>query len=152
MPDIKGTTRAQTKFLRSFRKCRFSPNVEEWPSPAVLRRWMRRPRFVMAMRGVRDALRYQADFQLLSAAAAAAHILHTSVCSSDHEQARIEMKAFADLMKLAHTRERFAKPDPEPQVSDASLLASMRAVHPSITVQEALQLMGLAKPEQDGDR
>ena len=111
MADIKGTTRAQTLFLRALSKSQCGPRAEHWPSPAVLRRWLRREGFVNAMDSVRDALRFQADFQLLSAAASASQILHTSACSDDHEAARAKMKAFADLMKLAHLRERFARTD-----------------------------------------
>src|SRR5437870_3898469 len=111
MPDIKGTTRAQTLFLRTLSKSQFGPRAQDWPSPAVLRRWLGQPGFVNALDSVRDALRYQADFQLLSAAASASQILHTSACSDDHEAAGAKMKAFADLMKLAHLRERFARPD-----------------------------------------
>jgi hypothetical protein len=106
MTHIKGTTKAQTLFLRAFRSDPHGPSVEKWPSPAILRRWLRRPGFCEAMASIRDAMRYQADFQLLSAAASAAHAMHTSVCGAEPEAKR--MKVMNDLMKLAHVRERFA--------------------------------------------
>jgi hypothetical protein len=138
MENHSGITRAQKKFLRGFCKGPSGPGIEHWPSPAVFRRWLRRPRFVAAMRSVRAALRYQSDFQLLSAAATASHYLHTSVLTGDHESARVEMKAFADLMKLAHVRERFAKPEPAPTPSDASVFATLKLAHPDATVRDAL--------------
>src|SRR6266511_4049039 len=38
MPDIKGTTRAQTIFLRAFRDNPLGPPPDAWPTPAVLDR------------------------------------------------------------------------------------------------------------------
>ncbi|HEV2296269.1 MAG TPA: hypothetical protein VGR35_20660 [Tepidisphaeraceae bacterium] len=55
--------------------------MEHWPSPAILRRWLRRPGFVQAMQSIRDAIRYQADFQLLTAVGSAAHVLHTTIAA-----------------------------------------------------------------------
>lgn len=43
MPDIPGTSRAQTLFLRAFRKSPTGPTPDQWPSPAILRRWRRKP-------------------------------------------------------------------------------------------------------------
>ena len=82
----------------------------------MLRRWLRRDGFVRAMNSLRDAMRFQADFQLLSAAASASQILHSSAHSNDHEAAAAKMKAFADLLKLAHVRERFARDEDEPPI------------------------------------
>jgi hypothetical protein len=119
MPNIKGTSRAQTNFLRAFRTDPHGPGAEKWPSPAILRRWLRRPGFVQAMRSIQDAMRYQADFQLLSAAASAAQGLHASVATGEGETAR--MKAMSDLMKLAHVRQRFAPEEPPPPIRESVL-------------------------------
>src|SRR5687768_2232433 len=116
MPRIQGTTTAQTKFLRAFRSTPHGPGAEHWPSPAILRRWLRRPGFVHAMRSIRDAMRYQADFQLLSAAASAAHMMHTSVSAADREVETAQLNAMSTLMKLAHLRQRFAAEEPAPPV------------------------------------
>ena len=134
MKNRDGMTRAQTIFLRAFKTDPFGPGVEKWPSPAVLRRWLRRPGFVQAMRSVREALRYQADFQLLSAAASAAHVLHTSVSAGDHEMQKAQMKAMSDLMKLAHVRQRFAPPEPPPPVRESILEELVCTAHPNATI------------------
>ena len=122
MPDIKGTTRAQTKFLRAFRTDPHGPSEDKWPSPAIMRRWLRRPGFCDAMASIRDAMRYQADFQLLSAAASAAHAMHTSLATGEPEAKR--MKVMNDLMKLSHVRQRFAPEEP-PRPKRDTLLFDM---------------------------
>ena len=109
MENGTGITRTQRKFLREFCKGPDGPGIGHWPSPAILRRWLRRPTFRAAMRSLLGVIRFQSDFQLASAAASASHYLHRSVCCGDHESSRVEMKAFADLLKLAHVRERFAR-------------------------------------------
>src|SRR5207247_631093 len=83
MPDMKGTTRAQTIFLRAFRNNPKGPPPQVWPSPMVLRRWLKRPGFCDAMEKVLRALRYQADFQLTAAAASGATLLHEFVHDGD---------------------------------------------------------------------
>ena len=122
MPRIRGTTNAQTKFLRAFRTDPHGPSVDKWPSPAVLRRWLRRPGFCDAMASIRDAMRYQADFQLLAASASAAHGLHTSISAGEPEAKR--MKVMGDLLKLAHVRQRFAPEEP-PRPKRDTLLFDM---------------------------
>lgn len=139
MPDIKGTTRAQTIFLRSFRKEPFGPGAEHWPSVAVLRKWMRKPGFLAAMKSVREALRYQADFQLLSAAASAAHVLHTTVSAGDHEMQQAQLKGMSGLLKLAHLRERFAPPETKATPRDGQVMDFLRSVHPNAPVEAVLE-------------
>ncbi len=138
MSNLPGTSRAQTKFLRSLRTDAFGPGVEKWPSPAILRRWMRRPGFLNAMRSVREAMRYQADFQLLSAAASAAHVLHTSVIAGDHASQTQEFKAMSELLKLSHLRQRFAQPEPPVEPRGNDLLDLMLQAHPNATVRTLL--------------
>src|SRR5437870_4335310 len=100
-------TRAQRKFLKEFCNGPHGPRVMDWPSPAILRRWLRKPGFRAALRSLMGVMRFQADFQLASAAASASHYLQSSVFDSDHKEGRGEMKVLADLLKLAHLRERF---------------------------------------------
>ena len=138
MPRIEGTTNAQTKFLRSFRTDPRGPTAEKWPSPAILRRWLRRPGFVQAMRSIRDAMRYQADFQLLSAAASAAQGLHEAVATGEGDAAR--MKAMSDLMKLAHVRQRFANDDTQPPVRESTLIELLCTAHPNAQLHNVLDL------------
>src|SRR5215207_6708770 len=75
MPDIAGTTRAQTTFLRAFRTDPQGPPPDAWPAPAVLRRWLRRTSFRAALDTVMTALRFQADFLVAAAASRAARAL-----------------------------------------------------------------------------
>jgi hypothetical protein len=108
MPDIKGTTRAQTIFLRSFAKSPTGPKADDWPPPAMLRRWLRRPGFVEALNSLRAALRVQADFQLLAAAASAPRLLQQVQSAESPTLDRDQLKAINELMKLVHLRLRFA--------------------------------------------
>ena len=84
MPDIPETTRAQTIFLRAFRKPG-GPAPSLWPSPAILRKWLRRPRFLHALNSVLESLRFQSDFHLANAAThAAAQLLARPETSPDN--------------------------------------------------------------------
>jgi hypothetical protein len=102
MPRIPATTNAQSTFLRAFRTSPTGPAPDQWPSPAVFRRWLRRPAFATALRSLRDALRTQADFHLASAAAQAVQGLATQP-----ELAPQDFRRLAELLRLAHQRQRF---------------------------------------------
>ena len=65
MPRIDGTTNAQTTFLRAFRNNPAGPPPDEWPAPAVLRRWLRRPCFQQALTTLREVLRFRAEAAVL---------------------------------------------------------------------------------------
>ena len=79
------------------------------------------------MASIRDAMRYQADFQLLSAAASAAHAMHTSLATGEPEAKR--MKVMNDLMKLSHVRQRFAPEEPPRPKRDALLFDMVCTAH-----------------------
>ena len=68
MPRIPGTTNRQSAFLRALRTHLDGPPPELWPSPAILRKWLRREPFRRALDSIRDTLTYQTDFALASAA------------------------------------------------------------------------------------
>jgi hypothetical protein len=104
MPDIKGTNRAQTLFLRSFRKSPTGPAPEDWPSITLLRRWLRKPAFRTALDSLREALRFHADFQLTLGASRAAQTL-----SSPHDSALTtqDVKKLSELLRHSHLRQRF---------------------------------------------
>ena len=106
MPNVQGTSRAQTLFLRSFRASPTGPAPADWPSPAVLRKWLRKPAFRAALASIRQTLQFQSDFQLANAATAAARKLladDTPLTTHDLRQ----------LLHLAHLRQRFTDaPDP----------------------------------------
>ncbi len=141
MSNIKGTTKAQTLFLRSFRSNPHGPGVEHWPSPAILRRWLRRPGFVQAMQSVREAMQYQADFQLLAAASSAAHVLHTTVVTGEPDDSgAARLKAMSGLMKLAHVRQRFAAEGPPPPVRESMLMEMFCTANPDARISALLHL------------
>jgi hypothetical protein len=149
MTHIKGTTRAQTVFLRAFVKHPCGPPVEEWPSPVILRRWLKRPGFCGAMNSILRALRYQADFHLAAAAASGAHALHGTVRSADADgkvdvdlaNLRKKIDGLTQLLRMAHIRHRFADPLPEPpqRTPNDWIIQWFRIVHPNNTVEEALR-------------
>ena len=100
MSNIDGTTRRQTLFLRAFRTNPAGPEPADWPSPALLRRWLRKPAFIAALRSVQQALRFQTDFQLSSAASNAARKL----ASNDADLTTQDLNR---LLRHAHLRQRF---------------------------------------------
>src|SRR5437016_1673293 len=103
MPDANPITRTQTLFLRAFRNSPAGPTPDQWPSPSILRRWLRSRAFVTALNSIRDALRFQLDFQLAAAAAQAAQIL----AAPGAQFSQLDLKRLSDLLRLAHLRQRF---------------------------------------------
>ena len=142
MPRIEGTTDAQSKFLRAFRLSPTGPAKDDWPSPAIMRRWLQSRSFVKALDAVRKVMRYTADFQLVSAAASASQSLHMVVNSPFLESQTKLLKALGDLLRLAHLRQRFACIDfKPPPLRESALLANLRHAHPDSPLGEAIELM-----------
>jgi hypothetical protein len=100
MADIPGTSRAQTSFLRAFRNNPSGPPSQSWPSPSILRRWLRRPRFRAALNSIRSAIQLQSDFHISSAATTAARNL-------DNPQNPPTPKQLETILRLSHLRQRF---------------------------------------------
>src|ERR1044071_1098054 len=115
MPRIEGTTNAQSTFLRSFRSSPTGPAPSDWPTPAILRRWLRRPSFRKSLSSVQRALHFQADFHLASAATQAASRFAT------HDSG-LSTQDLERLLRLSHLRQRFPAPEPNPyKVLDAAV-------------------------------
>jgi hypothetical protein len=106
MPNVTGTTRAQTLFLRAFRTSPTGPAPADWPTPAILRKWLRKPAFRRALATIQETLHFQSDFQLASAATTAARKLLT-------DDAHLTTHDLGRLLRLAHLRHRFAPADPD---------------------------------------
>jgi len=159
MPDLPGTTRAQTIFLRACSSDPFGLSGREWPTPTTFRRWMRRPGFRRAIQAVRDSLRMQCDLQLAAASAAAMQAITrtlidnegTVVSDEQIKQAKESMQYLTTLLRLAHLRQRFAvdpAPPPRaiklpPEVSktvDELRKVAKSFAHPSLTVAEARRI------------
>jgi hypothetical protein len=150
MPDLKGTTRAQTIFLRAFRNDPAGPPAEQWPSAMVLRRWLRREGFAAALGSLMQSLRYQADFHLTAAAAAGAHLLHDSVRHGDVDATRKQIEALIALQRMAHIRHRFAEPLPQARSTIFDFIDFLRHAHPDITVRDALRHLDVLNGDEDG--
>ncbi|MGH7177627.1 MAG: hypothetical protein ACREJC_09625 [Tepidisphaeraceae bacterium] len=121
MTHIKGTSRQQTKFLRECLKDPTGMSNRTWPSAITMRRWMRRRGFRIAIKGIRDALRFQADVHIAAAAAQGAQCLAQAVApdGASVDPARLtQIKQHIDslttLLRLAHLRQRFNVEPPEP--------------------------------------
>jgi len=113
MPRIPGTNDRQSYFLRAFRTSPTGPAPDQWPAPAILRKWLRRPTFARAIQSVLAALRFQSDFQLAAAATRAANrIAATSAQDPDATLHDLER-----LLRLAHLRQRFPVPEVTPPPS-----------------------------------
>ena len=110
MPDIPNTTRAQTIFLRAFRTNPGGPPPSLWPTPAILRKWLRRPGFLRALNSILDTLRFQSDFHLANAAThASAQLLAPPNESPDNPPPDLaSFKPLESILRLAHLRQRFA--------------------------------------------
>jgi hypothetical protein len=100
MPNVKGTTNKQTLFLRAFRTHPAGPAPADWPSPAILRKWLRKPAFVKALHSLQEALRFQTDFHLANAATNAAR----KFAAQDSELTTQDLNR---LLRHAHLRQRF---------------------------------------------
>jgi hypothetical protein len=89
---------------------------------------LKKPRFRRSLAAVRDALRFQADLHIASAAASAAKYLQSAVTSPspDHdplnpetaERLARQLKSLTDLLRLAHVRDRFSGATARPRHSD----------------------------------
>jgi hypothetical protein len=109
MPNIPGTSRAQTTFLRLFRDNPAGPPAADWPSPAILRKWLRHDAFRRALDTLRDTLQFQADFQIARAASLAATRL-AAAGDSAGDLSSADLKKLAELLRIAHLRHRFPTP------------------------------------------
>ena len=110
MPRPKDITHRQTIFLRAFRTNPAGPPPDAWPSPAILRKWLRRPTFKQALDSVLESLRFQADFQLALTATHAARYLGA--------KAELSTLDFQRLLRLGHLRQRFNQEAPDTKSSD----------------------------------
>ncbi len=154
MANVPGTTRAQTLFLRSFAKSPHGPSPDQWPSPAVLRRWMRRPRFRTALQSLRDTYRFEADLQLARAASITLHKFNESTAVQHDPPSTQHLR---EILRLSHARQRFAPPDPAPQTPPASRLSSInepvftlsfiKSLHPNCSMETMLDLAKSWSPE-----
>src|SRR5438477_10841351 len=141
MPDIPGTTRAQTIFLRAFRSNPFGPPPDAWPSPAILRRWLRKPGFHRAFLDLRTAIRAAADFHLAAASAQAAHRLAQAQDPANPAATTNEWTArdYLGALRLAHLRQRFPTDPPLPPAPAIQIVNILRNSSSDTPVSEILE-------------
>ncbi len=82
MSDLPSTTRAQTLFLRAFHNHPDGPPPHDWPTPSVLRRWLKRPGFRRALATLRRALKVQHRLKLLLIARTADTALRAGITNT----------------------------------------------------------------------
>src|SRR5688572_1235985 len=104
MPNVKGTTRHQTIFLRAFRDHPAGPPPELWPSPAVFQRWLTRPHFRKSLQSTLAALRFQTDLHLAIAACQTARQIASRPLTQDSGLSTQDSNL---LLRLHHLRQRF---------------------------------------------
>ena len=122
MPRIAGTSDAQSRFLRTFHTCPGGPPPDQWPSPAIFRRWLRRPGFKRAFDSLQQTLRIQTEFHLAAAATNAAQRL-----AADHRDLEVSLPIGNVLSLVRSTRQssghhspaatRPPTPPPEPALA-----------------------------------
>ncbi|MCY2950505.1 MAG: hypothetical protein NTU53_00820, partial [Planctomycetota bacterium] len=147
MKHTSRITPRQTIFLRSL--VQSPPDPAAWPSPTILRRWLRRPPFLRALDTLRQTLNYASDLLLAYAASSAALALHQPPLP-DSSQSKIDNpKSKIDLLKLSHLRQRFPSaittptprraPDPTEQAVHERLMQMLQLIHPEANAREALE-------------
>ena len=104
MPRITGCNDHQSSFLRAFINNPSGPPPKDWPSPAILRRWLRKPRFRAAFDSIQSTLRLQESFLLTSAANSALRALDIAANSPDL------IRHTLALLRLSHLRHRWRQP------------------------------------------
>src|SRR5947207_12875074 len=111
MPRVIGCNDRQSSFLRSFRSNPSGPPPKDWPSPAILRRWLRRPSFRSALQSIQSTLRIQESFLLTAASSTALRTLDPVASSPDI------IRHTLALLRLSHLRHLFdatTSPPPHP--------------------------------------
>ena len=83
MPRIKDTNNRQTAFLRAFLDDPSGPPRDQWPTPARLRLWLRRPGFRRAYNALVRATQRQAEFLVHIGSLHAARDINTTF-TPDH--------------------------------------------------------------------
>src|SRR5258706_724129 len=113
MSNPEDKTAAQTLFLGACKDNPTGPPPQDWPAPGNFRRWLKKESFRKALASIRDALRFQADPHVATAAAQAAKSLQAALPAAAPldldaaAQLTTQLKAITDLLRLAHLRQRF---------------------------------------------
>jgi hypothetical protein len=113
MPRVKGTTsNCQSAFLRAFCRGLAGPAPHEWPSPAILRKWLRKDGFRKALLSLRGTIRFERNLHILAASLHGARNLHDAVHprTKSRKLPAHTHKASTDLLRLTHQPPAPTKP------------------------------------------
>ena len=141
MARVHGITYRQSQFLRALVEHPAGPPEDQWPHPTILRRWLRRPPFRSALDSLLGTLRYEADLRLAFASTTASRQLQQGSTAPADAAAQPSPRPHLlarDLLKLSHTRQRFAPPIPPPPVRFDDAEEFLKTIHPEIKLGEAL--------------
>src|SRR5262245_51172630 len=106
MPNITGTTRVQSIFLRALRD---DPNLDPnyWPSPFLFRKWIRRPAFRQALLSLRAADCFRSAILLSQTASRASLLLQAHIMGTDDfDLDEHQVAEYTNLLRLSHAAER----------------------------------------------
>ena len=148
MPRTKLISDSQKLFLRAWIQNPDGPPAHQWPSPAVLAKWLLSHRFRATLNAIRDTHRYRSDLHLANASSSASQTLDALARSGallDPDPVKDHKSKIANaitILRLSHLRQRFAPLDPPPPVSKAKL-ALQQTIH---NLKDALKLLGRADP------
>jgi hypothetical protein len=158
MSNPEDKTAAQTLFLRAFRESSAGPPPQDWPAPGTFRRWLKKESFRKALASIRDALRFQADLHVATAAAQAAKNLQAALPTASPldldaaAQLTTQLKAITDLLRLAHLRQRFPADAPSADESSGHCINQPgygEIVHNPDRLKSLLLLFANDSPEYD---
>ena len=137
MPNIAGTTRVQSNFLRALREDPSLP-ADHWPTPFLFRKWLRRPAFRRALMSLRDANRFRSAYHLSRSAADASTLLYGYLRNEKGYDLESDQVTFlSNLLRLSQSADRLdppQRPKPtQPLVAQAQDIQSLSKQGPALT-------------------
>lgn len=152
MPSIPGTNNAQSKFLRSIKLDPHGLPAADWPSAAVMRRWLRKPGFQRALESICQTLQVMAKLRMHATAERASQWLHQSVVDGIDNDTRPTWHGFMQLFRLNSKPVPTATLFPIPEKS-ADQPDTSNFVHPDVPPEEAKRLLtALINEGKEADR
>ena len=143
--------RHQKQFLRELRDTVGGLPAERWPRIVTLRRWMRRPRFRMAINAIREAMYVEMELMMTSSAASAAKVLQGILNGQflvDPAMSNLKVQTLVAVVRANDNRQRegrLAKPAAQGLGEDRNATMSR------LTAMEAAAVLTEAERAEDVD-